>query len=37
MFPDWLVLPALFGTAGQPVVVSLSVNEQLEERPSVLA
>ena len=37
MFPDWLVLPALFGTAGQPVVVSFSAHEQLEERPSVLA
>ena len=37
MFPDWLVLPALFGTAGQHVVVSLSADEQLEERPSVLA
>ena len=37
MFPDWLVLPALFGTAGQSVVVSFSVNEQLEERATVLA
>ena len=37
MFPDWLVLPALFGTAGQPFVVSFSVNEQLEERATVLA
>ncbi len=31
MFPDWLVLPALIGAVGQPVVVSLSVDEQLEE------
>jgi hypothetical protein len=31
MFPDWLVLAALFGIAGQPVVVSLSAHEQLEE------
>ncbi len=31
MFPDWLVFPALFGAAGQPVVVSLSADEQLEE------
>jgi hypothetical protein len=31
MFPNWLVLTALFGTAGQLVVVSLSADEQLEE------
>ncbi len=31
MFPDWLVLAALFGAAGQFVVVSLSAHEQLEE------
>jgi|MDSV01.1.fsa_nt_gb hypothetical protein len=31
MFPDWLVFPAFFGAAGQPVVVSLSADEQLEE------
>ena len=31
MFPDWLVLTALFGAAGQLVVVSLSADGQLEE------
>jgi hypothetical protein len=31
MFPDRLVFTALFGTVGQPVVVSLSADEQLEE------
>ena len=37
MFPDWFVFTALFGTAGLSVVVSLSADEQLEERASVLA
>ena len=31
MFPDWPVLTALFGSAGQLVVVSLSADGQLEE------
>ena len=31
MFPDGLVLTALFGVTGQLVVVSLSADGQLEE------
>ena len=31
MFPNRLVFPAFFGTAGQFVVVSLSADGQLEE------
>ena len=31
MLPTWLVLTALFGAAGQLVLVSLSADGQLEE------